>query len=328
MSDPVRPRATEFTAPAFPGGSGELEGAMVAASLHFPQTLAADPVTWFCAPGGSMGRGYFDLSIAGDAAHSFAAAMTGKGDVVVAINPPGVGDSTPPADGFALTPARMGEAVYNCMPVWSENISGECARRYGRRAPARSIAVGHSMGGGLMLLTQGRHACFDALVLMGANAEGLEWALTESERRYVGDAPGAHANIAALARDRFGAPFPLFTLPEGANVFGPTPVQAAAAISTHQAPMAAALAVLVMIPQVLAPEAARVTAPICLVFGDRDIGVAPAQTVAAFKSALDLTLLTLPDTGHMHFAFSSAPTLFARLWAWSRSALNQTASAP
>ena len=76
----------------------------LAADVYTPAATGDRPVVCCCVPGGGMSRGYFDLPPPAELGnYSMVRHLTRRGFVVVTIDPPGVGDSDVPDDGYELT---------------------------------------------------------------------------------------------------------------------------------------------------------------------------------------------------------------------------------
>lgn len=291
----------------------------LAADLHLPDGPVA-PIVCFCFPGGSYNRRYYGLE--GPGGHSFGAAMAGDGIISIAIDHVGIGDSTRPDDGFAFTPARIAAAEVAAVEALKARLrAGTLVPRLPALSRFLSVGVGHSMGGAFVLLQQAQAQPYDALVVLGSSADGLLPALTEEERRYVEDRPGILANLPRLAQLRFGQAFPPVGPidPNFASVFAGADAAATRTVESARDRMLAMGGLMSMIPGALRQEAAAVNVPLFLGFGDRDILSPPHRAVANFTGAADITFAMLPDTGHMHFGFPTAPLLFRRIVAWARS---------
>src|SRR4030095_13337967 len=80
---------------------GEPE-AVLAVTVTAPEAarLTDPPLAFFCAPGGGLDRGYFDLRAGVGTRFSFAVQMADRGCITIAIDPLGIGGSTRPARGF------------------------------------------------------------------------------------------------------------------------------------------------------------------------------------------------------------------------------------
>src|ERR1700760_1702175 len=83
---------------------GELE---MTARIVAPATPSEGAPIFFCVPGMSYGKEYFDLPVDG---YSFARTAAGAGCVVAAVDNVGTGESERPRDGAAVTLAAMAAA--------------------------------------------------------------------------------------------------------------------------------------------------------------------------------------------------------------------------
>ncbi|MBS0378909.1 MAG: alpha/beta fold hydrolase [Proteobacteria bacterium] len=288
----------------------------IAADVYLPDRLSSAPRVLFCLPGGAMNRGYFDLK--GEGGFSFAAAMAARGFIVATLDHLGVGESSRPLDGHALTPDILTEANAIAMDaIRAELMSGSLT---GRPLPMlRSIGVGHSMGAMLTAMQQARRPMHAGLVLLGFGTAGLAVALSPEEARYAGDPAGARAELVRLARLRSPDPYPLIQRSAQAremfagNTADPRGVEA---LKAARAGLLLTAGLFSMIPGSAAPECAAVGVPVFLGLGDRDIAGPPHAIPAAFTSSHDVTLLVLEMTGHAHFLFPSREHLFGRLARW------------
>jgi pimeloyl-ACP methyl ester carboxylesterase len=216
-----------------------------------------------------------------------------------------VGDSVvPPGAGF-FTPRAAAAALHTALAHLASGVP--------------VIGVGHSMGGMLIILQQGRFADFAGVALLGSNAGGLDWALTEAERAYTGDEAAIERDLEALTRARFGDPFAamrLTTAGAGTIFAGESP-EATARLRTARDRLFNAGGMMSMIPGSFATEAGAITVPMFFASGDNDIGLPPRLALRDFPNAPEATLLVLPGTGHNHFGFSTMAQLCARLGHWA-----------
>lgn len=319
--------------PVGPTEEGDPE-AMLAVTITAPVSgrLSDLPTVYFCTPGGGLDRGYYDLRASTGTHFSFAAQMAGRGAIVIAIDPLGIGRSTRPGNGFELTPqvhARALAALHGSL----------CARlRHGRMvatlppiAAFRSIGVGHSLGGLMTVFQQAAYRSFDGLVLLGFGTGGLPSALDEELRRYAGDPAGARANVVRLARRWYADPYPTLEVEgRGREIYGGrADPDALLAMRACRAPLLATAAVYSIIPGSSSPEAASVDVPVLLVAGDSDLCGSPDSLAAGFPHSPGVSVLELPATGHSHFAFPSVDVLFPRIadWALALAGMRVTAEA-
>jgi pimeloyl-ACP methyl ester carboxylesterase len=281
-------------------------GGTVAIDLHTP---TQPPVALlFCLAGGGANRRYFDLGDPGDRDFSFAGRLTAAGFAVAAADVPGVGDSVLPTGAGFFAPRAAAAALHDALVQLRTGFVG---------VPV--IGVGHSMGGMLIILQQGRFADFAGVALLGSNAGGLDWALTDAERAYTSDEAEVERDLEALTGARFGDPFAamrLTTAGAGTIFAGESP-EATARLRTARDRLFNAGAMMSMIPGSFATEAQAVAVPMFLAFGDNDIGIAPNLVSRDFPRVADVTLLVLPGTGHNHFGFSTMAQLCARLGHWA-----------
>ncbi|MFZ4689802.1 MAG: alpha/beta hydrolase [Polymorphobacter sp.] len=284
-------------------------GGRIALDLHLP----AGPPTalLFCLPGGGTNRCYFDLGDETDRDFSFAARMTSAGFAVAAADPPGVGDSLlPDGDGF-FSPRDAAAVLHAAL---AGLVASEPAL-----AGLPVIGVGHSMGGMLIVLQQGRFADFAGVALLGSNAAGLDWALSDAERAYVGDEAAVTRDLPALTSARFGDPFAAMriTTAGAGSIFAGESPEATTRLRTARDRLFNAGGMMSMIPGSFRTEAEAISVPLFLAAGDKDIGAPPAIAARDFPGTSEVTLLVLPGTGHNHFGFSTTTNLCARLAGWA-----------
>ena len=291
----------------------------VAADVFLPSRLRSPPVALFCLPGGAMNRRYFDLRAEGAGGEfSFAAHMTSRGFVVVTLDPLGIGGSSRPRDGFALTPDVLTEAHAIAVDaIRNALLTGELS---GQPLPQlQTVGVGHSMGAMLTAMQQARQPRHAALMLFGFGTQGLPAALSAEELRFGADPAGARSNLVRLARLRSAEAYPqIGRSPQAKELFAGESAdrRGVEALQLARAPLLVSAGLFSMIPGSCAPECAQIDTPLLLAVGERDIAGPTHQIPASFPASRDLTLLVLPGTGHCHFLFDSRLRLFERAAAW------------
>lgn len=300
---------------------------IVAAEIYAPEPdwLGLPSIVFFCLPGGGMNRNYFDLVLGADESYSFARHMVGEGCIVVAIDPIGVGQSTRPEDGFALSPDILAAAnAVAVARILDELRAGRLFDGWPALPDIAAIGAAHSVGGLLTILQQAQAQSFDALALFGFSCNGLPQALKPEELALAGQTAAARAELGRLARARFPEPYPeVAGTQQGRELFGKAKVErkAVEALAPARDRLLALPATLALIPGSCAPEAAAIDVPVFLALGDLDFCGPPHDIPASFPNSPDVTLLILPDTGHTHFIFPSRATLFRRLHDWARAAV-------
>lgn len=288
----------------------------IAATLFEPGTGTADPILLVCLPGGGMNRGYFDLMPDdGDAAFSFARQMSVRGFHVLTIDHLGIGDSSRPADGYALDAellaAANNEALSQVVVDLRRSMPTLC-----------SVGVGHSMGAMLTLVQQAQHTPHAAIALLGFSTRGLPDYTPPGLADLAKDPRALREQLPALARRMFRQPYPKVQRdPQAKGIFGGSaaqPLGVAALKAASDEPLLPLPAYHSMLPGNVAPAAARIDVPVFLAVGDRDMAGPPQQIPAAFTASQDIELQVLPDTGHAHFLFAARHQLFDRLAVWTR----------
>jgi pimeloyl-ACP methyl ester carboxylesterase len=304
-------------------GAGMLR---MAAEVFAPERAGAPPVVLFCTPGGAMNRHYFNLTAAGSPAEfSFAAQLSAAGCHVITLDPLGIGDSTRPADGHALTPDLLAQALAAaCAALRRELTAGTLTGQ--PLEGLRSVGVGHSMGAMLTAMAQAQHGGHDALMLFGFGTQGLASALTPEEAAFANDPAATRAQLIRLARTRSADPYPqIARSQQGRELFAGERAdrRGVEALQAARAPLLVSAGLFSMIPGSCAPECAQLATPLLLAAGDRDIAGAPHELPASFPGSRDITLLVLAETGHCHFLFDSRRGLFARAAQWCETVATQ-----
>jgi pimeloyl-ACP methyl ester carboxylesterase len=278
----------------------------LAADVHLPVDPGARPVVCCCVPGGGMSRGYFDVRASASVGNfSMARHLVDRGFVVVTLDPPGVGESDVPDDGYTLTPDVVADvnarAFDRLLEEWPD---------------AYRVGVGHSAGALLTVVQQARHRTHDALGLFGFGRGGHEqFKLTPEEREQAG-------GIVELTRQRFDDPLPgggsTTTSPFllGGMEVPPEALEALGAVKTR---LLGVVGLTSMIPGSVDAEMAAVDVPVFLALGDHDIAGDPHVIPACFGGCRDFTLFVLPGTGHNHNVAPDRELLWERFVVWARS---------
>ncbi len=272
-----------------------------------------------CLPGGSLSRRYWDLEIDGDRRFSFAEFMAARGFATVAIDHLGVGESSQPDECFVLDPMRLARANDAALEQTLERLHvGDAHAGLRPKSRLRSIGVGHSMGSCMTVVQQAHHGSHVAIVLLSFTTQGLPHFLTEAERRFAGDAPGARAALPELVRARFGTPYP--DAPNGAGReaaygVGTAPAAALRALQGATTTLAAGPGILSMIPGAFAPEAEMIDVPVFLAVGDHDLHTADHAS-AEFPRAPEVVAYTLRDCWHCHNVANTRERLWGRIARW------------
>jgi pimeloyl-ACP methyl ester carboxylesterase len=291
----------------------------VVADLFVPTDVDADAALWCCVPGGGMSRAYFDLDVppaAGE--YSMARYAADRGQVVLTIDPPGIGGSDAPDDAYQLTPGSLADTLDHVVVEVRTRLAEGALDGAPPISCGETVGIGHSAGALLVACQQGRRRTYDAVALLGFSNRGLPSVLTPEEAAFS-DRPEAFAGVLAdLVRARFGEPLPLLANPstgiDNGSVY-PAPVQAAMDRAGDR--LLGLVGMTALVPGSIQPELSRIDVPTLVAIGDHDI----AGTIGALPKQLpachDLTLLTLAGTGHNHNVADSRSALWDRLVGWT-----------
>jgi pimeloyl-ACP methyl ester carboxylesterase len=198
----------------------------IAADLFVSQGVRPTPLLWVCIPGGGISRRYFDLDVAGqNGAFSMARHLAAGGDLVVTVDPPGVGESDAPDDGYTLTPRVVADVLAAALDGLGAELGSDAfaaAAGLSGVVPRAVVGLGHSAGALLVAFQQAHHQSYDIVALFGFSASGLPDVLNEDELRYAGHPERLAEDVKNLTRARFGEPLPEWSSSTGE--FGLTPL--------------------------------------------------------------------------------------------------------
>lgn len=296
----------------------------IAADVFLPDAVRypKPALAWVCLSGGGMTRKYFDLPI--EASFSFARQMAERGFIVVTLDHLGIGESSRPADGYALTMEVIANAnAHATAELLTRLREGRLSPDYPAQPQLRSIGLGHSMGAMMTTLQQCAHAQHVGVALLGFSTRGLPEYLPTAAKAAASDLQAARAQAPQLAQAMFGAqPYPVIkpTPQSGAIYSGkgadPRGAEAIKQVADALLPIPAFIS---MLPNNVLPEARQITVPVFLGLGERDMAGPPHEIPASFSASHDVTLYIIGGAGHSHFLFPTRLELFQRLANWAQS---------
>jgi pimeloyl-ACP methyl ester carboxylesterase len=295
----------------------------IGADVFVPETVNPMPLLWVCIPGGGINRQYFDLDVAGQhGTFSMARHLASDGDLVVTVDPPGVGGSDTPKDGYALTPRVVADLLAAGIDRLRGDLAsdGIAAARLSTVVPRATIGLGHSAGALLVAFQQAHHHSYDVLALLGFSASGLPSVLNEEELRYAGCPERFSEDVGNLTRARFGDPLPEWSN-NSAGELGHDSVAAEVdvALAAASSRLLALVGMTAIVPGSVQPELDQLSNPIFAALGEHDLGgtldVLPGQLPACH----DLTLFLLEGAGHNHNVAVNRRLLWDRVAHWATS---------
>jgi pimeloyl-ACP methyl ester carboxylesterase len=279
------------------------------------------PLALVCLPGGAMTRRYYDLLPAHpDESFSFARQMAARGFLCVLVDHLGVGESTRPPDGYALTADILAAANADATEqVLTRINNGSAVKDLPPMPDIRSVGVGHSMGAMLTVLQQAQYPRHAGIAVLGFSTRGLPEYLPPEARELAGDPVAARREVPRLARAMFREDYPkIGRSSDGSQLYAglhadPVGVEAIKSARERLLPVPAYMS---MLPGNVAPEAARIDVPVFVGLGELDIAGSPQEAPQAFTASPAVELVVLPKTGHSHFIFGGRHELFDRLAGW------------
>lgn len=301
-------------------GEGALE---IAVEVFAPENPR--PVALICLPGGAMTRRYFDLmppdAPAGDS-FNFARQMAARGYISVLIDHLGVGESSRPADGYALSAEVVAQAN---AAATSEALRKLCngSAINGLRPISRieSIGVGHSMGAMLTVIQQAQYGQHSGIAVLGFSTRGLPEYLSAEARALAVDPAALRRELPRLAKEMFGEPYPkIGRSSDGSQLYAGLHAEEAGiqAIKAARERLLPVPAFHSMLPGNVAGEAARITVPVFVGLGELDIAGPPLEAPKAFTASPAVSFHLMPATGHSHFLFAARGGLFDALAVFAR----------
>jgi pimeloyl-ACP methyl ester carboxylesterase len=289
-----------------------------------------------------MSGRYFDLAGQdGDGPFSMAAHLAGRGFVVLVVDPPAIGGSDPPDDGWTLTPSRVAavaaagaDRVLRLLagplppgdeagPAWARGLAGLPAL-----PGLRALGVGHSMGAFLTVIQQASAPRYAGLAVLGFSGRGLPEVLSPTELGYAGDQNALTADLRTLTEARFGVPLTgVGTSVSAMLVPHPIPDAARTALLAAHAPLITQSGLASMVPGSIARELGAVDVPVFAAVGESDI-TGPAEAVPDyFPASPQVTLSVLAGAGHNHNVAPNRVRLWDAVADWA-TALPTPAPAP
>ncbi len=251
-------------------------------------------------PGAGYSRRYFDLP---DEGYSEAAYHNRRGTIVVALDHLGVGESSAPP--FEVTTMDVVAAANNAAvnSILDSLRNGDLAPGVRPLDPACVIGAGQSMGGHILAGMQAYHRTFDGVAMLGSSMVCTAMPSRPGGSPVVvreGTPPDEAAALLTQGTDWRYAFF-WEDVPEAfveADFAGGHPMRETAPIwgSVTVPGLAAEL----VLPGVVASEAASIDVPVLVGMGERDVCQDPHAELAAFQNATDIAAFVVPRMAHMH----------------------------
>jgi alpha-beta hydrolase superfamily lysophospholipase len=274
----------------------------LAATVFVPvaDALSERPAVLVAMPGAGYSRHYFDIP---EDTYSEAQYHTQRGTIVVALDHLGVGESSvPPFEVTTLgVVARANNAAVKL--ILDDLRNGTLAPGIRPIDPACVVGAGQSMGGHILAGMQAYHRTFDGVAMLGSSMVCTSMPSGPGGSQVVVPEGTPPEEAAALLTKETDWRYAFFweDVPESfveADFAGGHPLRETAPVwgSTTVPGLAAAL----VLPGVVASEAASIDVPVLVGMGERDVCQEPVAELAAFTSATDIAAIVVPRMAHMH----------------------------
>lgn len=301
----------------------------IAATVYLPDDLRPSrrQVILFMAPGGGYTRHYFDMSFAGHEGYSEAEYHTRRGTIVVAYDHLGVGDSSLDLmDTLTLEHAADSNAAF-VREVLGRLAIGSLAVDVPVIADPFVVGAGQSLGGGVTIVMQSRQKPFDAVIVLGKSAlhtilpqPTFElFAVQRAIFNFTRTTPLEELSVKLTSEKipDFLYPFHWPDEPRDiidADMAGGYPLRKSAPrFGSMTVPR---YAVGMMSPAYITPDAARVTVPVLVACGERDVSPDVRREPTAFISSDDISVFVVPRMAHMHNFAPTRQMLWQRMADW------------
>ncbi|MDB5430145.1 MAG: hypothetical protein JWP35_1261 [Caulobacter sp.] len=249
-----------------------------------------------CLNGGTYDWRYWHAEIPGHPGYSMAEHLAALGHVVLLFDHLGIGDSSRPADAWRTTRQVAAAAAHAAATqAFAALEGGSLSPSLAPMTGFTRTGAGHSMGAMQTITQQAMFGSYDRIAVLGYTAIGVHL-------HVAGQVTAAHRELDPAA--------PAYWLADRAMLRKsfhwddvPEPV------------LAADDALLVEVPYVLstqsiqagivAEDAAKITCPVYICLGERDVSPDPHAEPALYAASPDVTLHILPHSGHcQNFAFT------------------------
>jgi pimeloyl-ACP methyl ester carboxylesterase len=291
---------------------------LVSADLFVPTEVEADPILWCCVPGGGMSRDYFDLDVAPSVGpYSMARFAAERGHMVLTIDPPGVGQSDLPDDGYELTPRAVADVLHFVVTEMIERLAVGGIPGVVPTEFRITLGVGHSAGGLLVACQQGRHRTYGAVALLGFSNGGLPSVLTAEEAVFTNRPDDFVRALPEFVRTRFGDPLPQWSSARSGMVSSDGPTgQIEVAMAKADTRLLALVGMTALVPGSIRPELDQIDVPTLGALGEHDIAGDIAALPGQLPACRDLTLFVLSGAGHNHNVADTRLDLWRRVLRW------------
>jgi pimeloyl-ACP methyl ester carboxylesterase len=301
-----------------PSAEAGAEGWELAATVFLPapDALPERPAVLVAMPGAGYNRHYFDLPEPG---YSEAAYHNRLGTVVVALDHLGVGASSIPSFETTTMEVVAGANHAAVSAILDLLHDGTLASGIGPLDPACVVGAGQSMGGHILAGMQAYHRTFDGVAMLGSSMVHTSIPSRPGRQDVSVSKEAAPGDAAAVVTQDTDWRYAFFweDVPAQmveADFAGGHPLRKTA--PGWGSTTFPGLALSLVLPGVVADEAATIDVPVLVGMGERDVCQDPITELAAFKRATDVAAIVVPRMAHMHNFAGTRHKLWDRISAF------------
>jgi hypothetical protein len=308
---------------AMPAGATTEQITVAGTVIADPEVLRDDAVVVLATPGGTYSRRYWDLQPPGRVGYSQAAWSARRGDVFVALDYLGGGDSSRPVDGDFMTLEVCADAAHVAFEHVADRLAqGALADGLPKLAHPTYVGFGQSLGGFITMIQQGKYADYAGIAVLGASPLVIA---NIPFHRDLADVPEEERRALILADNAKSAGVdelpPYHSAPRRfyAGVFHVEGVEEdllAYDEAECEVLISRVTGVDGMTPGYAKPWADRVEGPVFLGFGDADVSAEARLEPSGYPRSRHITLATFPDMAHMHNFAETREQLWLALDRW------------
>jgi hypothetical protein len=254
--------------------------------------------------GGGYGKRYYHIEAPGHDGYSMCRYLAEQGIIAVTIDGLDTGDSSRAESAESVSWQTLAAAHDAAVRALAEGLrSGALVSRLPALPHLELVGIGHSLGGMLLSVQQGRHKSFDRLAVLGWSNLGL--ALPASALTPVLDASGTRSYSSPALRAEFHLPdVPKEVLESRAE--------------TENFPVSLTLAKQLRDLGVVREVVGMIDVPVFVCFGERDTSPTPHEEPGVYTGCSDVTLFILSGSAHCHNFAATRTVLWDRLLVWMR----------
>jgi pimeloyl-ACP methyl ester carboxylesterase len=308
-------------------GLGEPAHIAVTVTLPEPDQVPTRPVVCFAKPGTGFSRRYFTTELPGPVGGAQAQWHAERGWVFVSVDHLGVGDSS--THEMSLTGHRASAAAAAAAEreVLELLAKGAIAENFPAIEDPLVLGLGQSVGANLTLFQQACHQSYHGIALLGYGVFDMEIPVRPGDSPIVipwfpRDDHNVVLNAAAVAaageQDYLAKSMWFWFYDDvGADSSLVGGMADGAPANPWISPTLPGVMMSAQTPGSVYSEAAAVTVPVLLAFGERDVCSDPRSEPRAYRSAASIDLFICPRMGHMHNFAGNRQVLWQRIETWA-----------